>query len=144
MKKITLFILMAMLSASISFAQAPPIIKQGVPKKIDKPPVAEKQKTEKKCDKKCGKGKCVMGNVVNLLSAATSKPTPLSKNDAVSMAKRGEILAVSDGKKLYIVVNPDGTSASMKIAEKAGEKICVAGKIISKSGVNIIIQNKIE
>lgn len=51
------------------------------------------------------------------------------------MAKSG----VLSGKKLYLVVNADGTSAGNKLAN--GGTVTVSGKIMSKGGMNMITAN---
>lgn len=143
MKKIILFVFTILISSSLVFAQAP-VVKKGQtqdPKtevKNNSAPVVKAQTT---APAKLAKGvKALSGEVVNLLSAVSSAKAPaLTKDEAVGMAARGELLALKSAGKLYLVVFADGINASKKLAEKAGAKITVTGKVKAKGGISMII-----
>ncbi|MCX6155387.1 MAG: hypothetical protein NT007_14635 [Candidatus Kapabacteria bacterium] len=140
MKKL-LFLAVFVLSFSLVMAQAPVIKKQTAP------PAKEAAKTEKagKSEKLAKGQKAVSGVVVNLLSAITNaKPAGITKADAEGFVARGEHLALYAGNKLYIIVNPDGTSCDKKLAAKAGKDVKVTGKSVSKAGINAIIASTID
>ena len=89
------------------------------------------------------KGKGWTGTVCTLQGCASGKCTNLTKADAQKSASRGEILVFCVGKKAYVVVNADGTNASSKLADHAGDKVSVSGKMMSKGGMSVIMADSI-
>jgi hypothetical protein len=144
MKKTLLFVFALLLTSSFMFAQVP-VEKKG--KKVEtktettQSAVAVVKKTTTTTTTKIGKGqKAIKGDIVNLLSAVTNVKAPvLTKEEAVGMAARGELLALKAGTKLYLIVMADGINASKFLAEKAGEKITLVGKVKVKGGVTMLI-----
>ena len=92
---------------------------------------------------KAKKPKGWTGTVCTLVSCASGKMNNPSKADAMKSAANNEILCFCVGKKCYIVLNADGTNASSKLAEKAGGKVTVEGKMMTKNGMSVIMANSI-
>jgi hypothetical protein len=145
MKKVLMLAFALLISTSIMFAQAP------VAKKIKAGETKTEVKTEAKntpapvakktvADKPAKGQKAITGDIVNLLSAITNAKAPaLTKEEATGMAARGELLGLRAGTKLYLVVMADGINASKKLAEKAGAKVSLTGKVKAKGGINVLI-----
>ncbi len=88
-------------------------------------------------------GKTIKGNVVSVMTyCSTGKAPALTGAQAADMAKRGELIGVLSGSKLYVVVNADGTSAANKLAK--GGSVVLNGKVMSKGGVNLVAANTVE
>lgn len=88
-------------------------------------------------------GKTIKGNVVSVMTyCSTGKAPALTGAQAADMAKRGELLGVLSGSKLYVVVNADGSSAANKLAK--GGAVVLSGKVMSKGGVNLVAANTVE
>ncbi len=100
-------------------------------------------KADAKAAKPAAKSKGWTGTVCTLVGCAGGKCTTLSKADAQKSASHGELLVFCVGKKAYLVVNPDGTNASSKLADKAGDKLTVSGKMLSKNGMSVIMADAI-
>ncbi len=93
--------------------------------------------------KKASTGKVIKGSVVSVMTfCSTGKAPTLNKDQATDMAKRGEMLGVLSAKKLYLIVNADGTSAANKLAK--GGNVIVSGKLMSKGGVNLVAANTVD
>lgn len=145
MKKTLLLVFALLISSSIMFAQAP-VVKKGKvldPKtktvNVDAAPVVKQTKPAKKAKPLTGQT-VITGDIVNLYSATTSSNAPaLTKEDAKNMVFNGDILALRSASKLYIVVMPDGVNASRKLAVKAGQKISLTGKVITKGTINLLV-----
>ena len=93
---------------------------------------------------KAVKGKGWTGTVCTVVGCAGGKGSSLSKADAKKAADRGEMLCLCVGKKCYIVINSDGTSANGKLADHAGANVTVSGKLLSKNGLSVILADNIQ
>ncbi len=93
---------------------------------------------------KAVKGKGWTGTVCTVVGCASGKGAGLSKADAKKAADRGEMLCLCVGKKCYIVINSDGTSANGKLADHAGANVTVSGKLLSKNGLSVILADNIQ
>lgn len=127
---------------------AAPIVKKGAdaPAQAGAAPIVKKTgapTTPAPAAKKGKAPKPVTGTVCSLVGAAEGKMKSLGKDEAQKMASRGEILCLCSGKKVFIVVNADGTNASAKLAEAAGGNVNVTGKTLNKGGVNVILADGI-
>ncbi|MDQ1266242.1 MAG: hypothetical protein QG635_1394 [Bacteroidota bacterium] len=141
MKKSLLILVLMILGVSLTFAQTP--VSKGK-KAVTEPSATSVKKADTKASVPKG-AKAIKGEVVNLYSAINNAKAPgLKKDEAVGMAKRGEILALKAGGKLYLILYSDGRNASELLAEKAGAQVTVTGKLISKSGFNVILKSTIE
>ena len=88
-------------------------------------------------------GKSIKGNIVSVMTYADKGKAPaVTKAQAADMIKQGELLGVLSGKKLYLVVNSDGTSAASKLAN--GGSVTITGKIMNKGGMNMITANSVQ
>lgn len=151
MKKALLLVFALLISSSIMFAQAP-VVKKGKvldPKtktvNVDAAPVVKQTKPAKKAKATTTTTSktVIKGDVVNLYSAATGSKVPaLNKEDAKKMVYKGGILALRSANKLYIIVMPDGVDASNKLALKAGQKVSLTGKVITKGTINLLVVDK--
>lgn len=140
MKNILSIAALFILALGTSFAQT-----KRTGKVIPPTPVVEPSKGAPEAAAKAAPvaGKSIKGDVVSVMTyCAKGKAPKLSKDEADMMAKRGEMLGVLSGKKLYLVVNADGTSAGSKLAN--GGTVTVSGKIMSKGGLNMITANSVQ
>ena len=92
---------------------------------------------------KVAKGKGWSGTVTTLIGCANGKCAMLSKADAKTSVGRGELLCLCVKNTCYIILTGDGTNASSKLADLAGGNVTVTGKLLKKSGVNVILADSI-
>lgn len=92
---------------------------------------------------KAAKGKGWSGTVTTLIGCANGKCAMLSKADAKTSVGRGELLCLCVKNTCYIILTGDGTNASSKLADLAGGNVTVTGKLLKKSGVNVILADSI-
>lgn len=83
------------------------------------------------------------GTVTTLIGCANGKCATLSKSDAKTSVGRGELLCLCVKNICYIILTGDGTNASAKLADLSGGNVTVTGKLLKKSGVNVILADSI-
>jgi hypothetical protein len=113
---------------------------------VNPPKVTEPKDTKSTATK--GK-KPIKGRVASLTGIFMGGDGKVSKDEAVSMASKGEpiVFVVGDGKKakIYFVYNSDGTFGGKNLAKYANNKfVGIIGKTMSKHGINFIIADMIE
>lgn len=141
MKKFMCLLAVAALMSGSAFSQELRTTKRGGAA-IPPAPKVEPSKGAPEA-KKAPAGKTIKGDIVSVMTyCTTGKATALTKDQAADMAKRGEMLGVLSAKKLYLIVNADGTSAASKLAK--GGSVTVTGKVLSKGGVNLVAANTVE
>jgi hypothetical protein len=92
---------------------------------------------------KAAKAKGWTGTVTTLIGCANGKCTVLSKADAKTSVGRGELLCLCVKNTCYVILTGDGINASSKLADLAGGNVTVTGKLLKKSGVNVILADSI-
>ena len=92
---------------------------------------------------KAAKAKGWTGSVTTLIGCANGKCAVISKADAKTSVGRGELLCLCVKNTCYIILTGDGTNASSKLADLAGGNVTVTGKLLKKSGVNVILADSI-
>ncbi|MFN4769386.1 MAG: hypothetical protein ACK5JL_05055 [Candidatus Kapaibacterium sp.] len=92
---------------------------------------------------KAAKAKGWTGTVTTLIGCANGKCAMISKADAKTSVGRGELLCLCVKNTCYIILTGDGTNASSKLADLAGGNVTVTGKLLKKSGVNVILADSI-
>jgi hypothetical protein len=86
----------------------------------------------------------MVGKVCTLMSVVSGKVAYPGKDEAMKMANRGEILCVMVGKRACIVLNSDGTNASTKLAAFGGGNVTIMGKMLSRSGMNVLLADSMQ
>lgn len=89
--------------------------------------------------------KATVGQVVSFNDMLKGGDGLVKKDKALEKAEKGEIICLKVGKKVYFIMNEDGTIASKKLAGYANNaKVGVKGTMSTKNGFNIIIATAIE
>ncbi len=138
-----------LLALALVLVLAPAAFSQGIMKKKEAtsaaaPAPATPAPAAKTTAKAAAKQKGYSGTVCTLLGCAGGKCATLSKAEAQKAAARGEVLCLCVGKKSYVVLNSDGTNASAKLADMAGAKVTVSGKMLTKGGASVIIADSMQ
>ncbi len=89
-------------------------------------------------------GKPIVGVVVNVGDYVTGGEGKVSKQEAMDLVERGQLLGIVAGGKLYLVFHPDGTYAGKKLAKMAGFQVGVVGKVVRRYGAAAIVADLIE
>jgi hypothetical protein len=92
---------------------------------------------------KAAKAKGWTGTVTTLIGCANGKCAMISKADAKTSVGRGELLCLCVKNTCYVILTGDGINASSKLADLAGGNVTVTGKLLKKSGVNVILADSI-
>ncbi len=89
-------------------------------------------------------GKPIVGYVVNVGDYLTGGEGKVSKQEAMDLVERGQLLGIVAGKTLYLVFHSDGSFAAKKLAKMAGFKVGVVGKVVKRYGASAIVADLIE
>lgn len=89
--------------------------------------------------------KATVGQVVAFDKILAGGDGLVKKDEALKIAEKGGIICLKVGKKVYFIMNEDGSIANKKLAGYANNaKVGVKGKMQTKNGFNIIIASAIE
>jgi hypothetical protein len=91
--------------------------------------------------------KPIKGTVINLVDYLSGGKGIVTKDQAKKLLDYGmpvAFMASGKGGKIYLVVNQDGSTASKKLADLAGNPVGIIGTTKTRSGMNILIASMIE
>jgi hypothetical protein len=78
------------------------------------------------------------GTIISITALATGGDGKISVEEAKKLSEKGWPLGLKIGKKIFIIVNSDGSYAGPNLVKAGSVNVAINGKKLTRAGINFI------